>query len=102
MKANKFFKQRRSLKHDNLAIAAQLGMVVALLVSILVGVLVYYQIAKSSNDTTNTPTGRSIRAGYNVTNATASTVFTLAPIVGIVAIAGIILYIVTRFGQGMG
>ena len=101
MKANSYAKERIPLRKNDWAMAAQLGMVIATLVAILVGVLVYYKLAVSANDTGNNPTGRAVRAGFNTTNTTAATVFSLAPIIGIVAIAGIILAIVTRFGQGM-
>jgi len=86
--------------------AQALGAVVALLVAILVGILVYYKVAASSYQaiglTDNTAGGKQARAAINNTNTTGGTVFTLAPIVGIVLIAGIILAIVTRFGQGPG
>ena len=98
MKANRFI----SLRKDDHAIAAQLGAVIALLVAILVGVMVYWQLAKSTSDSLGNYNAANIlgKAAFNTTNSTANTVFQLAPIIGIVAIAGIILFIVTRFGQG--
>ena len=106
MKANSTIKNMRSLKEDKRAVAAQLGMVIALLVSILVGVLIYYktapQIFQSVGSSDVTTYGKLARAQLNSTNTTASTTFTLAPIIAIVLIAGIILAIVTRFGQGGG
>jgi hypothetical protein len=77
--------------------AAMVGAVVAVLVSIIVGILVYYKIAGSINGLP----AAGVTAAANV-NTTANTVFTLAPIVGIVMIAGIILAIVTNFGRGTG
>ena len=82
--------------NDN-AYAGMVGAVIAVLVSIIVGILVYYKIAGSINGLP----AAGVTAAANV-NTTANTVFTLAPIVGIVMIAGIILAIVTNFGRGSG
>ena len=90
MKLRSLLKQ----KADN-AYAALIGGVVAVLVTILVGILVYYKIAGSMGLTGT----QAVAAGAAV-NTTASTVFTLSPIIGIVMIASIILMIVTRFGSG--
>ena len=75
--------------------AALIGGVVAVLVTILVGVLVYYKIAGNMGIT-----GTQAVAAAAQVNTTASTVFTLAPIIGIVMIASIVLMIVTNFGTG--
>ena len=75
--------------------AALIGGVVAVLITILIGILVYYKIAAGMGITGT----QAVAAAANV-NTTANTVFTLAPIIGIVMIASIILLIVTRFGQG--
>lgn len=83
------------------AYAGMVGAVVAVLVSIIVGILVYYKIAGSVSLPSGTAGVGAVTAAANV-NTTASTVFTLAPIVGIVMIAGIILAIVTNFGRGSG
>jgi hypothetical protein len=83
--------------NDDHAYAGMVGAVIAVLVSIIVGILIYYKIAGSINGLP----GAGVTAAANV-NATANTVFTLAPIVGIVMIAGIILAIVTNFGRGSG
>ena len=77
--------------------AALIGGVVAVLVTIIIGILVYYKIAASMGITGTA----AVAAAANV-NTTANTVFTLAPIVGIVMIAGIVLAIVTNFGKGAG
>ena len=82
---------------DDHAYAGMVGAVIAVLVSIIVGILVYYKIAGSINGLP----AAGVTAAANV-NTTANTVFTLAPIVGIVMIAGIILAIVTNFGRGQG
>ena len=88
-------KLRSLFSKANDGYAALIGGVVAVLVTILVGILVYYKIAGSMGITGTA----AIAAAANV-NTTANTVFTLSPIIGIVMIAGIILAIVTRFGQG--
>ena len=84
---------RSILKNDG-AFAAAVGGVIAILVSIIVGILVYYKIAGSVNGLP----AAGVTAAANV-NTTANTVFTLAPIVGIVMIAGIILGVVMGFGR---
>ena len=83
--------------NDDHAYAGMVGAVIAVLVSIIIGILIYYKIAGSINGLPSA----GVAAALNVNN-TANTVFTLAPIVGIVMIAGIILAIVTNFGRGSG
>jgi hypothetical protein len=83
--------------NDDHAYAGMVGSVIAVLVSIIVGILIYYKIAGSIGGLP----AAGVTAAANV-NTTANTVFTLAPIVGIVMIAGIILAIVTNFGRGSG
>ena len=84
----------RSILKNEGAFAAAVGGVIAILVSIIVGILVYYKIAGSVNGLP----AAGVTAAANV-NTTANTVFTLAPIVGIVMIAGIILGVVIGFGR---
>ena len=81
-------------KMDDSGFAAAVGGVIAILVSIIVGILVYYKIAGSINGLP----GAGVTAAANV-NTTANTIFTLMPIVGIVTIAGIILAVVMGFGR---
>ena len=88
------------LKNKN-AMAAQLGAMVALLVAIIIGVLVYFSVVGGLGiNTTDYPVAAT--AQLNNTNTTAQTVFTLLPIVAIVMIASIILFVVSRFGTGGG
>ena len=84
-----------------------IGVVVALLVSIIIGVMVWYKIAGSvlyagwaGTTGYNAANRAAALATANATNTTASTVFTLLPVVAIVVVAGIILAIVTNFGKG--
>ena len=91
MKANRIFK----LKDNNSAYARMVGGLVALLITIIIGVLVYWSISPAitlTNDEAND--------SRNVTDTTASTVFGLLPIIGIVAVGGIMIGVVMRFGGG--
>ena len=73
--------------------ARMVGVVVAVLVTITIGLLVYTEISESISITSAT----GITAHTNVNN-TAQTIFTLAPIVAIVLVASIILGVVMTFG----
>lgn len=86
---------KRSLKADEHGIAAAVGGVIAVLVSISIGILVYYKVIVSIGGGGSAAQVTAL-AGVNTT---AQTVFTLAPIVGIVMIAGIILAVVMGFGR---
>jgi len=90
----------RSLLKNNHAFARQMGGLVALLVAIIVGVLVFYSV----NGGINFTDGGSVmsRSAWNNTNDTASTVWTLMPIIAIVMIASLILAVVTNFGGDKG
>jgi hypothetical protein len=77
---------------------------VVLLVAIVVGLLVFWEVNNGlatgfptglSGDTTNDMLGP-----WNTTNETSGTIFSLLPIVGIIAVAGIMLAYVSRFGGG--
>ena len=74
--------------------AGAVGVVLSVLVMIIVGLLVYYKVAGSINGLP--AAGVTAAAGVNTT---ANTVFTLAPIIAIVLIAGIILGVVMGFGK---
>jgi len=91
----------KKLLKDKHAVTAQLGGMIALLVAIIIGVLVYYSVVGGLGIDTQTYNANAT-AQLNNTNSTASTVFTLLPIVAIVLIASIILFVVTRFGAGAG
>ena len=82
------------LKMDENGFAQAVGGVVAILISIIVGILVYYKIVGSMP----TLPAAGVTAAAAV-NSTANTVFTLMPIVAIVTIAGIILAVVMGFGR---
>lgn len=90
-------KANQHIWNDTKADAKMVGAIVALLVVITIGLLVYYEIAGSI--AINNASGVTAAAAVNTT---ANTVFTLAPIVAIVLIASLILFYVTRFGGGGG
>jgi len=71
------------------------GVLVATLVVIVIGLLVYWQISEAV-DITSTQG----RTAWSNVNTTANTVFGLAPIVAIVLIASVILAAVMGFGAG--
>lgn len=73
------------------------GGLVAIFVIIVIGAFLYFEIGY--NIPTGSTTGATIMTQLN---STAATVFSLAPIVGIVAIASIMIGIITRFGGGGG
>ena len=90
MKANKKF---RSFKENKAGYTQVVGGLVALLLTIIVGVLVFYQVSDSidlSSDSAN--------ASKNDTTDMAETVFTLLPIVALVVVAAIILGVILGFG----
>ena len=92
-------------RNQNQGSAQMIGVVVALLVSIAVGVLVWYKLSPSlissmgysASSSTALNTTKTV---FGNVNTTANTIWTLFPIVGVVLIAGIILAIVTNFGRG--
>lgn len=93
MKANR----KSSLVYDNNANVRIVGSIVAILAIIVIGWIVYWNIS-TSIQIENTA-GQDTHADLN---NTAETIFQLAPIVGIVLVASIILGVITRFGGGSG
>jgi hypothetical protein len=77
--------------------AQMVGVVIAGLVAIVVGVLVWYKI--NGGVTSGTGSTVAIRLLYNNTNTSASTVWALFPIVAIIVVAGVILAVVMGFGR---
>lgn len=94
----------QNIHGDMGSVAGMIGVVVAFLVSVVIGVLIWYKINPgiwtSTMSTWTTAATTGARAAFNSTNASANTIWTLFPIVAIVIIAGIILGIVTNFGRG--
>lgn len=89
MKSN----QKAVLSEDKKGYSAVVGGLVALMLTIIIGILVYWTIVGSidlPNDTANTT--------RDTVNSTATTVFTLMAIIGIVVIGGIMIAVITGMG----
>lgn len=94
MKANK----KVSLQNDKKANLAMVMGLVMLLLTIVIGLLVFWEINTAISIDKLPGSGSD---AWNTTNDTAGTVFSLLPIVGIIMIAGIMLYYISRFGGGV-
>ena len=93
--------QLKSLSQNNKADIKMIGAVVGILVTLIVAVLVFYNIA-GSIDTTTIDAGLTGTPAANATDDTlsqASTFFSIAPIIAIVVVAVVILGYVSRIGQ---
>lgn len=90
----------KSLRVDNRAEgpASMIGVVIAGLVSIIVGVLCWYKI-NTAIYTGNGSVKGAQGAVWNTSNASANTIWTLFPILAIVVVAGVILAVVMGFGR---
>ena len=92
MKANR---KIRGIKEDKAAYTKVVGGLVALLLTIIIGVLIFWEVNDSitlGSDAANT--------SRNQTTSMASTVFALLPIIALVIVAAIILAVVLGFGGG--
>ena len=82
--------------------AQMIGVVIAGLVAIIVGVMIWYKINHSLYYSwlgVGTGTHDAINSTWTNVNTTANSIWTLFPIVAIVVIAGVILGIVMGFGR---
>jgi len=79
--------------HGTAAYQQVVGGLVALLLTIIIGVMVYYEV-QDSIDISSDEANDSI----NATNAMAATVFALLPLIALVVVAGIILAVIMGFG----
>jgi len=92
MKANKTL---RELKHNKKGYVKVVGSLVALLIMIIVGILVYWETSDSIDlSSADANTSR------NSTNDMASTVFDLLPIIALAVVASIIIGVIIGFGGG--
>lgn len=94
IKANRKFK---SLPSDRAAYTQVVGGLVALMLTIIIGVLVFWEVSDSidlESDDAN--------ASKNETLDMATTVFSLLPLIALVVVASIILAVVMGFGGGRG
>ena len=91
------------LLRDQNGSTAMIGVVVAGLVAIIIGVLCWYKINSAVFAAFKMPYGAGAYTAQNATyasiNTTANTSWTLFPIVAIVVVAGVILAIVMGFGR---
>lgn len=85
----------RKICGDTSAYAQYVGAIVAVLVVILVGIVIFYKISGSLN---GLPADGVVAAAG--VNSSAATIFSLMPVIGLVLIAGIIIAAVTAFGGG--
>jgi len=92
MKANN---KIRNLTKNNSGYVKVVGGLVALLIMIIIGVLVFWEV----NDAI-TLSSSSANTSRNQTTAMATTVFGLLPLIALVVVAAIILGIVLAFGTG--
>ena len=94
MKSNQKF---RDFKSDTSGYTKIVGGLVALLLTIIVGVLVFWEMSDAI--TLDSAEGNTSK---NETTDMASTVFSLLPLVALVIVASIILGVVVGFGGGKG
>lgn len=78
--------------------ASMVGVVIAGLVAIVIGVLIWYKMNTAIYAANGSVKGAQ-GAVWNNSNASANTIWTLFPIVAIVVIAGVILAVVMGFGR---
>lgn len=83
------------ITNDKKAYARVVGGLVALLLTIIIGLLVFWEVNDSI--TLDTATANSSR---NETTSMATTVFSLLPLIALVVVASIILGVVLGFGGG--
>lgn len=94
----------RSLKNNDQASVKMIGVVAGLFVTLAVAILVFYSLA-GGIDTTTLDANFGIAAttpALNATDATldqAATFFTIAPLIGIVIVAVVILGYVGKIGE---
>ena len=84
-----------SWKRSDNAYTKVVGGLVALLLTIIIGILVFWKV----NDAI-TLDSAAANTSRDATTAMASTVFNLLPLVALVIVAGIILAVVMGFGSG--
>jgi hypothetical protein len=87
--------------------AAMVGVVIALMVAIYIGVLIWFKTNTAIINGFGSRAGVGTSyAGYNASilalNNTAVTVWNLFPIIGIIVVAGVILAVVMNFGRSQG
>jgi hypothetical protein len=98
MKAN-----RKLVGNDN-GQMQMIGAAVGLFITIIICILIYYNIAASTQQTAGTDTSRASQLRNASRNATttinnqAATFFTIAPIIGVVIVAVVVISYVKQIG----
>jgi len=92
MKSNQKLK---NFKGDNKGYVKVVGGLVALLIMIIIGVLVFWEV----NDAITLGSDEANNS-RNTTTAMATTVFGLLPLIALVVVAAIILGVILAFGSG--
>jgi len=87
----------QKFKIDDHAYVKVVGTLVALLLTIIIGVLVFWEVSDAI-----TLESQEAQESKNKTTDTASTVFGLLPIVALVVCASIILGVILGFSGGLG
>jgi hypothetical protein len=79
---------------------------IILLISIILAIIIFWEVngavTMPQTAASGTRFASDLWGAWNTTNSTANTIFTLLPIVGIIMIAGIMLFYISRFGEGGG
>ena len=91
-------------KMNNQANVQMIGAVIGILITLIIAILVFYNVAASIDTSTIDGNfgGTNETPAANATEATlsqAGTFFSIAPIIGVVAVAVVILGYVNRIGQ---
>ena len=94
MKSNRKFK---NLSRDKGAYTQIVGGLVALLLTIIIGVMIFWEV----NDSLTLGSAEA-NESRNKTTDMATTVFSLLPLVALVVVAGVILAVIMGFGGGDG
>lgn len=86
--------------------ATMIGVVIAGLVAIIIGLMLWYKINSAlfysylgTGTGAHAALNTSVLPVYTTVNASANTIWTLFPIVAIVVVAGVILAVVMGFGR---
>jgi heme/copper-type cytochrome/quinol oxidase subunit 2 len=90
----------RKLFKSNLAQAGMVGAAIGILITIIIGALIYFSVAGSLDTTSIDAKLDGTPAANATTNANnqASTFFTIAPIIAVVIVAVVVIGYVNRIG----
>ena len=89
------------MRNEEANIPAIMTGVVGFMIAVIIGLMIWYKVDQSlATATTFTSLPAGARAAWNSTNTTANSTWTLAPIVGLVLIAGVIIATIMMFASG--